>query len=70
MVNTPPMKIIKNVKNLIPAKTGAIISTFGIPKAGGYIPTPEIFIFGGLISILAVIPILFINKSEGKIILD
>jgi MFS family permease len=48
----------------------AIISTFGIPIAEGYIPTPEIFIFGGLISILAVIPILFIQKSEGRIILD
>jgi len=48
----------------------AIISTFGIPIADGYIPTPEIFIFGGLISILSVIPILFISKSEGKIKLD
>ena len=48
----------------------AIISTFGIPIADGYIPTPEIFIFGGLISLLSVIPILFISKSEGKIKLD
>ncbi len=48
----------------------AIISTFGIPIADGYIPTPEIFIFGGLILILSVIPILFISKSEGKIKLD
>ncbi len=48
----------------------AIISTFGIPIAGGYIPTPEIFIFGGLISTFSVIPILFISKSEGQIKLD
>ncbi len=48
----------------------AIISTFGIPIADGYIPTPEIFIFGGLISLLSVIPILFISKSEGQIKLD
>jgi MFS family permease len=47
-----------------------IISTFGIPIVGGYIPTPEIFIFGGLISVFAVVPILFINKLEGQIILD
>ena len=48
----------------------AIISTFGIPIADGYIPTPEIFIFGGLISLLSVIPIIFISKSEGQIKLD
>ncbi len=48
----------------------AIISTFGIPIADGYIPTPEIFIFGRLISIFSVIPILFISKSEGHIKLD
>ena len=48
----------------------AIISTFGIPIADGYIPTPEIFIFGGVISLLAVIPILFISKSEGQIKID
>jgi len=48
----------------------AIISTFGIPIADGYIPTPEIFIFGGLISLLSVIPIFFISKSEGRINLE
>ena len=48
----------------------AIISTFGIPIADGYIPTPEIFIFGGLISLLSVIPIFFISKSEGQINLE
>jgi MFS family permease len=48
----------------------AIISTFGIPMADGYIPTPEIFIVGGLISLFSVIPILFIRKAEGQIILD
>ena len=42
-----------------------IINTFGIPIADGYIPTPELFIFGGLIALLSVIPILFISKSEG-----
>jgi MFS family permease len=47
-----------------------IISTFGIPIAEGYIPTPEIFIFGGLISLLSVIPIFFISKSEGRINLE
>jgi len=47
-----------------------IISTFGIPIADGYIPTPEIFIFGGLISLLSVIPIFFISKSEGQINLE
>ena len=45
----------------------AIIRGFGIPTVDGYIPTPEIFIFGGLLSIFAIIPILFIKKSEGKI---
>jgi len=48
----------------------AIISTFGIPIAEGFIPTPEIFIFGGLISLLSVIPIFFISKSEGQINLE
>jgi len=48
----------------------AIISTFGIPLADGFIPTPEIFIFGGLISLLSVIPIFFISKSEGQINLE
>ncbi len=53
-----------------PSIGSVIISTFGIPIADGYIPTPEIFIFGGVISLLSVIPILFISKTEGKIILD
>lgn len=45
----------------------AIIQAFGIPTVDGYIPTPEIFIFGGFLSIFAIIPILFIKKSEGTI---
>jgi MFS family permease len=48
----------------------AVISTFGIPITDRYIPTPEIFIFGGLFSLLSVIPILFISKSEGQISFD
>ena len=45
----------------------AIIRAFGIPSADGYIPTPEIFIFGGILSMFAILPILFIKKSEGII---
>ena len=45
----------------------AIIQAFGIPTADGFIPTPEIFIFGGILSMFAIIPILFIKKSEGTI---
>jgi len=43
------------------------IETWGIPTIDGFIPTPPIFIIGGLISILAVIPIIFIQRSEGRI---
>ncbi len=42
-----------------------IIQNFGIPVEGGYIPTPEIFLFGGIFSLFALIPILFIDKKEG-----
>ena len=45
----------------------AIIQAFGIPTVDGYIPTPEILIFGGIFSMFAIIPILFIKKSEGAI---
>jgi len=48
-----------------------VISSFGIPitidNIPGYIPTPEIFFIGAIISLLALIPVLFIKKSEGKI---
>lgn len=47
-----------------------IIRAFGIPTVDGFIPTPEIFIIGGIIASLAVIPILFIKKSEGRIRFD
>jgi len=46
-----------------------IVQTFGIPTIlngiPGFIPTPEIFIFRGLVALLAIIPILFISKQEG-----
>lgn len=45
----------------------AIIRIFGIPSGDGFIPTPELFIIGGVVSLLAIIPIFFIKKSEGKI---
>ena len=43
----------------------AVIRAFG--SAPDYIPTPHIFIVGGMLSFLAIIPILFIKKSEGTI---
>ncbi|MHA1110865.1 MAG: MFS transporter [Promethearchaeota archaeon] len=46
------------------------IRTWGIPSGDGFIPTPPILIIGGIISILSIIPILFIPKSEGKIKFD
>lgn len=61
---------------LIPMVTGPFIGAAAIDKWGitvgivSDIPTPHIFIIGGIISILAVIPILFIRKSEGKIDFD
>ncbi|MBN2150130.1 MAG: MFS transporter [Candidatus Lokiarchaeota archaeon] len=49
----------------------AIIKTFGIPDGtGGFIPTPEIFLVGGIISFFAAIPILLIPKSDGVVRLD
>lgn len=48
----------------------AVIHAFGIPSGDGFIPTPEIFIFGGLLSLLAIIPVLFIRKDEGVVRLD
>ncbi len=44
-----------------------VIKSFGIPFEDGFIPTPEIFIIGGTIAILAIIPILFIKKEAGKV---
>jgi len=48
----------------------AIIQAFGIPTVDGFVPTPEIFIFGGILSMFAILPILFIKKSEGAIKFD
>jgi MFS family permease len=50
-----------------PPLGATIIRIFGIPSGDGFIPTPELFIIGGIVSLLAIIPILFIKKSEGKI---
>jgi MFS family permease len=48
-----------------------IIETFGIADGmGGFIPTPEIFLVGGIISFFAIIPILFIEKIKGVVKLD
>jgi MFS family permease len=44
-----------------------IIHSYGIPIDDGFIPTPEIFILGGILSLLAIIPILFIKKEAGKV---
>ena len=48
-----------------------IIRAFGIPTllngVEGFIPTPEIFVFSGLIGMLALIPLLFIKNQEGKL---
>jgi Na+/melibiose symporter-like transporter len=58
---------------LIPMVVGPFIGAAAINKWGitvgsvTDVPTPHIFIIGGFISILAIIPILFIPKSEGKI---
>ncbi|NMC08341.1 MAG: MFS transporter [Candidatus Lokiarchaeota archaeon] len=54
-----------------PGIGAAVISTFGIPDGtGGFIPTPEIFLAGGVISLFALVPILLINKAEGLVKLD
>ena len=42
-----------------------VIQQFGIAVEGGFIQTPEIFLFGGILSIFALIPILMIEKKEG-----
>ncbi|MHA1792575.1 MAG: MFS transporter [Promethearchaeota archaeon] len=44
-----------------------IIHSFGIPVPDGYIPTPEIFIVGGVISFFGIIPLLAIPREEGLI---
>jgi MFS family permease len=49
----------------------AIISAFGIPDgSGGFVPTPEIFLVGGIISLFAVIPVLLIDKAAGVVNLE
>ncbi len=50
-----------------PSIGAAIIQAFGTPTVDGFIPSPHIFIAGGFISFFAIIPILFIKKSEGTI---
>nr|MDO8119646.1 MFS transporter [Candidatus Sigynarchaeota archaeon] len=50
-----------------PVIGNAVIHAFGIPSGDGFIPTPEIFIVGGLLSLLALIPIAFIPKEKGKV---
>ncbi len=44
-----------------------IIRKYGSPTVDGYIPPPELLIIAGILSILAIIPIIFIKKTEGKI---
>lgn len=48
-----------------------IIHNFGIPAIiggkAGYIPAPEIFLFGAMIILLSLIPLYFIPKFAGKI---
>ena len=52
----------------------AIIEQFGIPIVidgePGYIPTPPLIIVGAILSLLALIPLAFIKKSEGRIIFN
>jgi MFS family permease len=51
----------------------AVISQFGIPVIiegePGYIPTPPLIMISALFSLLALIPLFYIKKSEGKIII-
>ena len=49
-----------------------LIRNFGIPtiEQFGFIPTPEIFIVGGIVALLALIPVFLIRKEEGKVQLD
>ena len=48
-----------------------VIESFGeeiiVEGVTGYIPPPHIFVVGALLSILAIIPLLFIKKHEGRI---
>ena len=61
---------------LIPMVIGPFIGAWAIDNWGitimliEDIPTPPIFIIGGILSILAIIPILFIKRSEGQILFD
>ena len=52
----------------------AIIEQFGIPIVingePGYIPTPPLIIVGAILSLLALIPLAFIKKSEGMILFN
>lgn len=52
-----------------PSIGSAVIKRFGsnVPGIDGYVPTPEIFIVSALASLLALIPLIFINKEEGVI---
>lgn len=61
---------------LIPMVIGPFIGSFviqlyGIPiiidGEAGYIPTPPLIIVGAIIGLLALIPLFFIKKSEGKV---
>jgi MFS family permease len=54
-----------------PSIGAAIITAFGIPDgSGGFIPTPEIFLVGGIIALFAVIPVLLIDKASGVVMLE
>ncbi len=44
-----------------------VIKAYGIPsqtEVSGFLPTPEIFLVGGLMSLLALIPVLFIVRNK------
>ncbi|MHA1764059.1 MAG: MFS transporter, partial [Promethearchaeota archaeon] len=49
-----------------------VIQLYGIPiiieGESGFIPTPEVIIFSALLTLLALIPLFFIKKSEGEIL--
>ncbi|MFW9939072.1 MAG: hypothetical protein ACFFD5_15610, partial [Candidatus Thorarchaeota archaeon] len=54
-----------------PIVGSTIITQFGIPiienGESGFIPTPPLFMIGALVSLLALIPLFFIKKTEGEI---
>ncbi len=49
-----------------------VIQLYGIPivieEEAGFIPTPPVIIISAVLSLIALIPLLFIKKSEGRII--